>query len=39
MNGNKAEVEKILKGLKGETADQLDPNVGKLRLYQTWFCT
>lgn len=28
MNGNRAEVEKILKGLKGETENLLDPNVG-----------
>lgn len=30
MNGNRAEVEKILKGLKGDTDNLLDPNVGKL---------
>lgn len=29
MNGNRAEVEKILKGLKGDTENLLDPNVGK----------
>lgn len=29
MNGTKDEVSKIIAGLKGETADHLDPAVGK----------
>ena len=32
MNGSSSEVDKILTGLKGETADLLDANTGTLKM-------